>query len=50
MHNKKLLWCAAGLMGVTLMLTSCSSKPQVKGALVRKEGQGADLGEIQVGP
>ena len=39
MHNKKLFWCTVGLMAVALILTSCSSKPQVKGVLVRKDGQ-----------
>jgi hypothetical protein len=39
MHNKKLFWCTIGLMVVALILTSCSSKPQVKGVLVRKDGQ-----------
>jgi hypothetical protein len=39
MHNKKLLWCAVGLMVVASILTSCSSEPQVKGVLVKKDGQ-----------
>jgi hypothetical protein len=39
MHNKKLFRCTVGLMVIALILTSCSSKPQVKGVLVRKDGQ-----------
>jgi hypothetical protein len=39
MHNKKLFWCTVGLMVIALMLTSCSNKPQVKGVLVKKDGQ-----------
>jgi len=38
MHDKKLIWCTAGLMVIALILTSCSSEPQVKGVLVRKDG------------
>jgi hypothetical protein len=39
MHNKKLFWCTVGLIVIALMLTSCSNEPQVKGVLVRKDGQ-----------
>lgn len=39
MHNKRLSWYAAGLMVIALILTSCSSKPQVKGVLVKEDGQ-----------
>jgi hypothetical protein len=39
MHNKKLLWCAVGLMVVASILTSCSNESQVKGVLVKKDGQ-----------
>jgi hypothetical protein len=39
MHNRKLLWCTVGLMVVALILTSCSNESQVKGVLVKKDGQ-----------
>jgi hypothetical protein len=39
MQNKKLFWCTVGLMAIALLLTSCSGTPQVKGVLVRKDGQ-----------
>jgi hypothetical protein len=39
MHNKKLFWCTVGLMVIALLLTSCGGTPQVKGVLVRKDGQ-----------
>ena len=39
MHNKKLFWCTVGTMAIALILTSCSGTPQVKGVLVRKDGQ-----------
>jgi hypothetical protein len=39
MQNKKLFWCTVGLIVIALLLTSCSGTPQVKGTLVRKDGQ-----------
>ena len=39
MNNRKLFWCTVGLMAIALILTSCSGTPQVKGVLVRKDGQ-----------
>ena len=39
MHNKKLFWCTVGLMVIAILLTSCSGTPQVKGVLVKKDGQ-----------